>query len=70
MLWTAFLPLGFSALLTLHEQPSLTLVERRTGEGDCRFSATPLDYLHVSPEHALPLPRSEHAPEERSLYPD
>ena len=23
LLWTAFLPLGFSALLTLHEQPSL-----------------------------------------------
>ena len=143
LLWTAFLPLGFSALLTLHEQPSLRaslrlalfvvlqtlcsiyygiyfaiylalasvalairnrgvavtrvaialtmaaaiglvillpyvldisrgavrLVEHRTGEEIARFSATPLDYLHVSPEHALPLPRSEHAPEERSLYP-
>ncbi len=142
LLWTAFLPLGFSALLTLHEQPSLraslrlalcvvlqtlcsiyygiyfaiylalasvalairnrgvavsrvaialalaaaiglvillpyvlmyraasTLVEHRTGEEIARFSATPLDYLHVSPEHTLPLPRSEHAPEERSLYP-
>ena len=46
-----------------------TLVEHRTAEEITRFSATPLDYLHVSPEHALPLPRSEHAPEERSLYP-
>ena len=142
LLWTAFLPLGLSTLLRLHEQPSLraslrlalfvvlqtlcsiyygiyfaiylalaslalairnrgaavsrvaialamaaafglvallpyvlmyraasTLVEHRTGEEIARFSATPLDYLHVSPEHELPLPRSEHAPEERSLYP-
>ena len=142
LLWTAFLPLGFSALLTLHEQPSLrhslrlalfvvlqTLcsiyygiyfaiylafascalfirdrlaawpriaaaigiaavvglvallpyvlvyraasaqVEHRTSEEIARFSATPFDYLHVSPENAVPLPHSEDAPEERSLYP-
>jgi hypothetical protein len=45
------------------------LVEHRTTAEIARFSATPLDYLRVSPEHALPLPRAEDAAEERSLYP-
>jgi hypothetical protein len=41
----------------------------RTRDEIARFSATPGDYLHVSHEHALPLPRAIDIAEERSLYP-
>jgi hypothetical protein len=41
----------------------------RSGDEIARFSATPADYLHVSHEHALPLPRAIDIAEERSLYP-
>jgi hypothetical protein len=41
----------------------------RTRDEIARYSAAPGDYLHVSHEHALPLPRAADIAEERSLYP-
>ena len=45
------------------------LVEERTPAEIAKFSASHLDYLHVSYEHLLPLPRDADVAEEHALYP-